>query len=255
METESKAMLATVEQALESGDAAGARQLIESAWKLADFSPVEWEKLKDIGTWCDQWLVAAIRLEPPDPAALDELVQRYWKPLFGRCMMLTLNREEASDLAQEAWLRVLKARHNLDPKSNFPGYLNAIAMNFWRDRYRSERRAGELGGNRMVSLNAEYFGEEGEGVVLGDVVPDLNALEAGEQAMRAMDLDEALGRLAPILRGVLIARFLLGESCAEIGRRYGRTEQTISGWVRQGVAEMKTYFSDSAGGKTLKNVP
>ena len=35
--------------------------------------------------------------------------------------------------------------------------------------------------------------------------------------------------LGPLSREVLIARDPVGESCVEIGRRYGRTEQTVSG--------------------------
>jgi hypothetical protein len=35
------------------------------------------------------------------------------------------------------------------------------------------------------------------------------------------------------------------ESCAEIGRRHGRTEQTISAWVREGVRQMKRCLEDS----------
>jgi DNA-directed RNA polymerase specialized sigma24 family protein len=59
-----------------------------------------------------------------------------------------------------------------------------------------------------------------------------------------LDIDDALGRLTPLLREVLVARFIAGESCAEIGRRHGRTEQTVSGWVREAVREMKLHLED-----------
>ncbi len=62
--------------------------------------------------------------------------------------------------------------------------------------------------------------------------------------MLTVDIDHALERLSPKLREVLIARFITGESCAEIGGRYGRTEQTVSGWVREAIREMKTYLED-----------
>jgi transposase len=41
---------------------------------------------------------------------------------------------------------------------------------------------------------------------------------------------------------VLVSRYITGESCAEIGQRYKRTEQTVSGWVRSAIYQMKPYF-------------
>jgi RNA polymerase sigma-70 factor (ECF subfamily) len=195
----------------------------------------------------DAWLIDRIRHDPPDPAALDELVSRYWKELFARCHVLTLNSEKASDLAQDAWCRVLRARHSLKPDGNFPAYLTTIATNLWRDSQRHARRAGPMADHRLASLDAALSDADGETFALGDALPDLHATESEEAARLRLDIDEALGRLTPLLRDVLVARFITGESCAEIGRRYGRTEQSVSGWVREAVRQMKLHLEDRAG--------
>ncbi len=200
----------------------------------------------------DASLVQAIRCDPPDTIALDELAQRHWRSLFARCQLVTLNREAASDLAQEAWCRVLRARHSLKPEGNFAAYLNAVAMNLWRDRCRGERRAGAMAEKRLASLDAELPGEDGDLIVLGDAVADGAASESEARAALKLDIDHALERLSPHLRGILVARFLLDESCADIGRRHGRTEQTVSAWVRQGVQEMKLYFEERHGSSAAK---
>jgi DNA-directed RNA polymerase specialized sigma24 family protein len=119
---------------------------------------------RDVTAWPDEWLMEAVRRDPPDEAALDALAGRHWKALFGRCQLLTLDRDEASDLAQEAWCRVLRARHSLKPDGNFPGYLATIATNVWRDRQRSARRAGPMAESRMASLDATLSEEEGDGL-------------------------------------------------------------------------------------------
>lgn len=192
----------------------------------------------------DAWLIDQVRRDPPDPAALDELVRRHWGRLYGRCHLLTLDADKARDLAQDAWGRVLRARHSLKPDGNLPAYLATVATNLWRDSQRHARRAGPLAEHRLASLDADLTGADGETVVLSDALPDARASQSEAIARLRLDLDEALGRLAPLLRDVLIARFITGESCAEIGRRHGRTEQTVSGWIRAAVQEMKLHLAD-----------
>ena len=233
--------------ALDCGEVMEARRLIDEAFsaeastRFAD----EWAQLRDVTVWPEAWLIAAVRHDPPDVQALDALANRYWKSLFGRCQLLTANREKASDLAQEAWCRVLRTRHALKPGGNLPAYLTTIATNLWRDWYRSARRAGPMADARLESLDAANPNEDGEGVALVDRIPDLRALPPEEQTLLAMDIDNALEHLTPQLREVLVARFIIGESCAEIGQRYGRTEQSISGWVRQALREMRLYLEES----------
>jgi RNA polymerase sigma factor (sigma-70 family) len=106
--------------------------------------------------------------------------------------------------------------------------------------------------HRMTSLDAELSGDEGGTVILADVLPDLNALQAEEQTLLKLDIDQALKQLTPLLHDVLIARHLTGESCAEIGRRYGRTEQTISAWVREAIQEMRLHLAEFNPGASRK---
>ena len=96
----------------------------------------------------------------------------------------------------------------------------------------------------MASLDAELPGDDGGTAVLADFLPDLKTLQAGDQMPVKLDIDHALAQLTPLLRDVLVARFLAGESCAEIGRRYGRTEQTVSAWVREGMQEMRVHLEE-----------
>jgi len=202
--------------------------------------------LQDVSLWSDASLITAVRRDPPDEAALDTLVERYWGHLFSRCRMLTVDTQKATDLAQDAWHRVLRARHSLKPDGNFPAYLNTIATNLWRDSYRSTRRAGSLADNRVASLDAPLGPDGDETITLADVVPDLNSMDSADQQLLAMDIDHALQQLTPHLREVLVSRFIVGESAAEIGRRFNRTEQTVSGWLREAIRIMKQAMEEPA---------
>lgn len=197
-------------------------------------------------SWSDAQLIAAVRCDPPDEAALDVLVNRYWGKVFGRCLLLTVNHEKALDLTQATWCRLLRNRHVLKPDGNFPAYVTTIAKNLFRDSYRAAQRAGALAEHRLVSLDESHFDDDGESVVLADMVYGLKSLESDQQSLLAIDIDRALQQLSPLLRAVLVARFIDGESCAEIGVRYERTEQSISGWVREALRQMKCHLEEPA---------
>jgi len=192
--------------------------------------------------WPDSWLINAVRREPPDEEALNALVDRYWKPLYARCRMLTLEGDSARDLAQEAWLRVLRARQSLSPEKSFHGYLMTIATNLWRDMNRAALRAGLVAERRMSSLESSAVIDDDESVSLGNVLPDPHSLSRDDQLLLEMDLDNALALLEPKLRDVLISRFVAGESAAEIAHRYDRTEQAVTGWIREAIRQMKTHL-------------
>lgn len=199
-----------------------------------------------VDQWSDAQLIAAVRCDPPNEAALDALVARYWNAVFARCQMLTQNYDKALDLAQATWCRLLRARQELRPDGNFPAYLATIATNLFRDSYRASRRAGPMAEYRLESLDAMHSSDDGDTVVLVDVVADLKSLHSLEHTLLAIDIDRALEQLDPHLREVLVARYIDGESCAEIGLRHGRTEQTVSGWVREALRQMKTHLEEAA---------
>lgn len=232
---------------LSCGDAGAARNHLANLQRRGEPAAEAegWAELCDIESWPDAWLVAAIRRDPPDGASLEALAARYWRPLFGRCEILTLHREKAADLAQEAWRRVLRNRHALKPGGNFPAYLHMVATNIWRDWHRASRRAGNMAEDRLASLNAPISLDDETAFALGDAIPDLKSMDAEQQRWLMADIDHALGLLAPHLREVLVARFLNEESCADIGRRHGRTEQTVSAWVREAIRQMKRHLDDS----------
>jgi DNA-directed RNA polymerase specialized sigma24 family protein len=89
--------------------------------------------------------------------------------------------------------------------------------------------------------------DDGDSMPLISILADPHTLSADDQIVLEMDLDNALNRLEPRLRDVLISRFITGESAAEIGRRYERTEQAVTGWIREAIRQMKIYLGDERG--------
>lgn len=91
-------------------------------------------------------------------AALEQIVERYRRSLFGFILNMTGNREEANDIFQETWFRAIKNIHKYR-HDNLAGWLFKIARNCIIDRSRS--------GKKTVSLDSPGR----TGASLGDTVP------------------------------------------------------------------------------------
>jgi len=191
----------------------------------------------------EEALIEAVRRDPPDEAALDALVRERSAMIFAHCRMLTRDASMAADLAQETWCRVLQARHRLDPRRSLAAYLMVVATNLWRDRARAARRAGALADDHLSSLDALDVGERAGRHMLAEVLADPSAPGGDEQKLLSMEMERALDALTPRARDILLARYVEDESAAEIGRRYARTEQTITSWLREAVAEMRRQLA------------
>ena len=187
----------------------------------------------------DAMLVETICSDPMDVVALDGLVHRHGAELLQRCRRLTGNSDAADDLMQETWCRVLASRHRLDPDRGVAGYLWMTAKNLWRDWNRTARRGQGGSVRREQSLDASWSVTEQSGGALADVLPDPQTLDRDEHINSGMDLARGLAALPPRLREVIIARFHRGETAAHIARRYGRTQQTVTSWLRQGIRELR----------------
>ena len=77
--------------------------------------------------------------------ALGQLVEHYRRPLFGFILRMTEGREDAEEIFQEVWFRVIKHQHRYRPKS-FRSWLFKIAHNLIIDRARKRRPVVDLHG-------------------------------------------------------------------------------------------------------------
>jgi len=77
-----------------------------------------------------------------DSAAFGELVERYSARIFTHLYRMLGNREDAQDLAQEAFLRAYRFLGRFDPARPFRSWLYTIATNVGLNGLRTRRRKG-----------------------------------------------------------------------------------------------------------------
>lgn len=80
------------------------------------------------------------RAQCHDRAAIEDLFRREWRPVYDLIYRTVQNRSEAQDLTQEVFLRAIRSLDRYqDAGKPFRQYLNTIALNLLRDRWRTRK--------------------------------------------------------------------------------------------------------------------
>jgi RNA polymerase sigma-70 factor (ECF subfamily) len=100
-----------------------------------------------------------------DPAAFGQLVARHERRIYGLCLRILANREDAEDATQEAFVAALRKASSFRRAAAFSTWLYRIAVNAATDQARRRGRA------RLAALDPEDAGLAVDpGGELGEVV-------------------------------------------------------------------------------------
>ena len=75
-----------------------------------------------------------------DNMDIDSLVMLYGKAVYGFCLKLARNRDNADDLYQETFLKALELGAKIDKSSNPKAFLISIAVGLWKNNRRKYAR-------------------------------------------------------------------------------------------------------------------
>jgi RNA polymerase sigma-70 factor, ECF subfamily len=181
------------------------------------------------------------RAQRQDPAAFDALVEAYGARLYGYFYRLTGCREDAEDLLQEVFIRVVRMIDRYKDEGRFDGWIFRIATNLVRDRVRrsrSSRSAGiDVRGRAVPEPDAlagyadPTMGEPGDG------------LQQAEQIDR---LQQALERLPAAEREVILLRHFSQLSFRDIAETMGTPLGTALARAHRGLARLRELMGDEA---------
>jgi len=177
-------------------------------------------------------LAVSAGLKRQDAGLLDELIVRYQHRLLRYLLYLSGNREQAEDLFQEVWMRVLVRGAQYNGQARFETWLFTIARNLLIDQRRKRT---------MSSLDELFEGKSEDDrpmafeVADGDPTPfdHLSNLEDRER------ISGALLELDTLHREVLVLRFHEELSLEEIAKVTRAPLSTVKSRLYRGMAMIR----------------
>ena len=143
-------------------------------------------------------LVAGLA-QPPDPHVLDALVRQYTPGIYRFARRMTRSEEEAWDITQETFLRMVSHLDSYDPAFPFQTWLFRIARNLCVDRARRHTRW------KFSFFRKTQDDDDSQEDPMAQL-PDAHdsALEGLLKSERSRSLDEALQKLKGPYKEVLV---------------------------------------------------
>jgi len=181
----------------------------------------------------DEELLSAVKAGDTD--SLGVLVARWERPLFQFVCRMLPRQDDARDICQETFLRVLKKAHRFRQGSRFSTWMYQIALNLCRDRMRKRKRW-----SRLVLQRDELPQQpSGPTAVLSR---DQDPAHAVEQQEKNEAVRRALNQLPAEQREVLILKEFEGMKFREIAAILDCPESTVKSRMYYGLSGVRTIL-------------
>jgi RNA polymerase sigma-70 factor (ECF subfamily) len=170
--------------------------------------------------------------------AFRALVERYQRGVFSLVTRLLMNRQDAEDVAQEAFVKAFTRLDTYDPGYKFSNWLFKIAHNTALDTLR--KRAAEP---RVVESETTDPSEPVRDQL--SMLPDTRTRAPDEEAAMAelrANIDRALARMRPEYRAVVVLRHLEGRDYEDMAEILGLPLGTVKTFLFRARRELARHL-------------
>ncbi len=174
------------------------------------------------------------RWQGGDESAFEALVHRHQRRVFGLVLRMLGNREEAEEVAQEAFLSLHRHGHRFRREARFSTFVYRVAVNAALNRRRS------LGRRRQRLENLAERQAAGDHLPSAPRGPEDSA--AGGQIQERVQ--EEIQRLSPALRAPLVLYDMEGLPYAEIAEALQLREGTVKSRIHRARQALRERLRD-----------
>lgn len=182
------------------------------------------------------WAVVQ-KVQAGNVGAFDQLVQKYRQQIFSVVYNMTSNREDASDLTQETFIKAFQAIGRFQGKSSFFTWIYRIAVNTTMTFLKKR--------NRRRYISYENIDEEASSTEIVERLTATNRSEKGALVSELQEkLNDALQKLSPKHRTVVILHEIEGLEHAEIAEITQTSPGTVRSRLHYAKQQLQSYLQD-----------
>ncbi len=161
-----------------------------------------------------------------DRGAFERVYAATSAKLFGVCLRVLPDREEAEDVLQEVYATVWRKAGQFDARRASPiTWLAMIARNKAIDRLRASPGAARTAPIELAETLAD---------------PDASPVSEAEAAVDRARLGYCLDQLETRRRSLIRTAFFEGATYEELARRIGSPIGSVKSWIRRGLMQLRT---------------
>jgi RNA polymerase sigma-70 factor (ECF subfamily) len=179
------------------------------------------KEMEMANTPTDEALVAQVK--QGKIAAFETLAARYEKKVYSLAWRLTGNREDAGDLAQEAFVKAWRSMGGFRGDAAFGTWMTSIVTNLWRDELRKRHTAYEALDERLDQIPSAEAGPE----------------TLYERKERSEGIQALINDLDPEYRLILVLRDAEGYAYRDIADMTGLPLGTVKSRISRARTRMK----------------
>ena len=182
-------------------------------------------------------LTLADKATTGDRDAFEAIYRKYQDRIFGLCLRLTADRVEAEELVQETFVKAWISLGGYSGRGHLGGWLARIAVNRWKDRWRSRHR---------TNLAMEEFGKEAGATGYDQAAASQQTVDAAViPLLTGMDLERCIARLPRGARTVFVLHEIEGYAHHEIAKQMQLATGTVKAQLHRARKLLKVMLTEN----------
>ncbi len=172
-----------------------------------------------------------------EEAVLEELVEKYLKPLYNFVYQLTHDSGAAEDIVQDVFVKMWKNLDSFDREKKFSTWIFAIAKNAALDWLKKKR-----------SFSFSFFSSEAEANGLDEIEDDSawHGNDLLELIDNRKDIEKLLSTISSEAKTILLLHQVHGFSLMEVSQIMGQSSNTTKSKYRRAILNLRKLVGGTA---------